>query len=80
MNWIINCSFIPGIALIARRVLRNAPSKPFNAEGDLPGEFATAIEFNATESHRLKDSGAPAILKKKDPLPTADQRKAELGY
>jgi hypothetical protein len=28
----------------------------------------------------LKDSGAAAILKKKDPLATAEARKKELGY
>jgi len=50
------------------------------AEGDLPAEFQKDIEFNANESRRLKDTGAPAILKKKDPLPTAEARKKELGY
>ncbi len=56
------------------------PVEAIYAEADLPGEFASNTEFNATESHRLKDSGVAAILKKKDPLPTAEQRKAELGY
>jgi len=28
----------------------------------------------------VKDAGQEAILKKKEPLPTAAQRKAELGY
>ena len=56
------------------------PVEAIYAEADLPGEFQSNTEFNATESHRLKDSAAPAILKKKDPLPTAEQRKAELGY
>jgi len=28
----------------------------------------------------MKDSGKEAIVKKKDPLPTAEARKAELGY
>ncbi len=56
------------------------PVEAIYAEGDLPSEFQKDIEFNATESHRLKDSGAPAIVKKKDPLPTAEQRKKELGF
>ena len=41
---------------------------------------ACVAEFNATEARRVKDSGQPAIVKKKDPLPTAEARKAELGY
>jgi ferredoxin len=56
------------------------PVEAIYAEGDVPGEFQANTEFNAAESRRLKDSGAPAILKKKDPLPTAEARKAELGY
>ena len=56
------------------------PVEAIYAEADLPGEYQSNTEYNATESHRLKDSGAAAILKKKDPLPTAEARKAELGY
>src|SRR5881409_2419024 len=54
------------------------PVEAIYAEGDLPGEFSASMETNATEAKRLKDSGQTAILKKKDPLPTADARKAEL--
>jgi hypothetical protein len=50
------------------------------AEGDVPPEFQSDIEFNATEARRVKESGQGAIETKKDPLPTAVQRKAELGY
>ena len=39
-----------------------------------------SIAFNSGEAARLKDSGQAAILKKKDALPTAEARKAELGY
>ena len=46
----------------------------------MPAEFQANIEFNATEGRRVKDAGEPAILKKKDPLPTAEQRKTELGF
>jgi len=56
------------------------PVEAIYAEADLPAEFQSNTEFNATESHRLKDSGVAAILKKKDALPTAEARKAELGY
>ena len=56
------------------------PVEAIYAEGDVPAEFQAATEFNATESHRVKDSGASAILKKKDALATAEARKKELGY
>lgn len=56
------------------------PVEAIYAEGDLPAEFQANTEFNATESRRVKDSGQEAILKKKDALPTAEKRKAELGY
>jgi len=56
------------------------PVEAIYAEGDLPAEFQPNTEFNLTESHRIKDSGTSAILKKKDPLPTAEDRKKELGY
>lgn len=56
------------------------PVEAIYAEADMPSDYQTNIEFNATESRRLKDSGEPAIVKKKEPLPTAAQRKAELGY
>jgi len=56
------------------------PVEAIYAEGDLPTEYQANMEFNASEARQLKDSGKPAILKKKDPLPTAEKRKAELGY
>src|SRR5947207_8067102 len=56
------------------------PVEAIYAEGDVPADFQANIEFNFRESRRLKDAGQAAILKKKDPLPTADARKAELGY
>jgi len=56
------------------------PVEAIYAEGDLPSEFQASVEYNATESHRVKDAGTSAILKKKDALPTAEARKKELGY
>ena len=56
------------------------PVEAIYAEGDVPPDYQPNIEFNAVEASRIKDSGQEAILKKKDPLPTAAQRKAELGY
>ncbi len=56
------------------------PVEAIYAEGDVPSEFEANIASNASEAERLKDGGAPAIVKKKDPLPTAEARKKELGY
>jgi ferredoxin len=56
------------------------PVTAIYAEADLPPEFHADIEFNAVQARLMKDSGKGAMLKKQDPLPTAAQRKAELGY
>jgi ferredoxin len=56
------------------------PVEAIYAEGDLPAEFQANTEYNAVESKKIKEAGQAAILKKKDPLPTAEQRKSELGY
>jgi ferredoxin len=56
------------------------PVEAIYAEADVPADLQPAVEFNVTEAHRVKDSGKDAIVKKKDPLPSAAQRKTELGY
>src|SRR5437762_14375285 len=56
------------------------PVEAIYAEGDVPADYQSNIEFNAIEARRVKDAGQEAILKKKEPIPTAAQRKAELGY
>src|SRR5271169_3001612 len=56
------------------------PVEAIYAEADVPEKYKPDIEFNAVQAKQIKDSGKEAILKKKEPLPTAAQRKAELGY
>src|SRR6185436_15122757 len=56
------------------------PVEAIYADNAVPEEFQSTIEFNAAESRRVKDGGQASIVTKKDPLPTADARKAELGY
>ena len=56
------------------------PVEAIDAEGDVPADYQANTEFNATEGRRVKDAGQDAIVKKKEPLPTAAQRKSELGY
>lgn len=56
------------------------PVQAIYAEADVPSEFSADTEKNATEAKAIKEAGKDAITAKKAPLPTADQRKAELGY
>lgn len=56
------------------------PVEAIYADSVVPAEFADGTEFNATESRRVKDAGQSSITQKKEPLPTAESRKAELGY
>ena len=56
------------------------PVEAIYADSVVPGEFADSTEFNASESRRVKDGGLTSITQKKEPLPTAESRKAELGY
>jgi ferredoxin len=56
------------------------PVEAIYAETDVPVEYQSNAQFNAAEAKRMKDSGQEAIVKKKEALPTATQRKAELGY
>src|SRR6201981_2444324 len=55
------------------------PVQAIYAEANLPAEFAPNTDFNSVQARELKDSGTAAITAKKDPLPTAAQRRAELG-
>ena len=56
------------------------PVEAIYADSALPGEFSDSTDFNASESRRVKEAGQSSITQKKDPLPTAEQRKAELGF
>jgi ferredoxin len=56
------------------------PVEAIYAEQDVPVPFQVDIEFNSVEAKRVKEAGQDAIVQKKEPLATAAQRKAELGY
>jgi ferredoxin len=56
------------------------PVQAIYLESDVPPEFKDDAEFNAVQSRQIKDAGKEAIIKQKDPLPTAEKRKADLGY
>ena len=56
------------------------PVHAIYADMDLPPEFTKDIEFNAVQANQIKDSGGEAVTVRKDPLPTATERIAALGY
>jgi ferredoxin len=60
--------------------VETCPVHAIYAEEDLPAEFQADTEFNAVQSREIKEAGKEAIVKKKEALPTAEQRKKELGY
>ena len=56
------------------------PVEAIYAEADVPEPFRADTAFNAAHAKEIKAAGKEAILKKKEPLPTAADRKKELGY
>ncbi len=70
----------PDICIDCTACVTECPVEAIYAEADLPAEYQSNTEFNATEANRVKDAGLEPIVKKKEPLPTAEQRKTELGY
>lgn len=56
------------------------PVEAIYAEDELPEDMADALEFNAEESIKVKDSGGEPIVDQKDPLPTAEDKKTKLGF
>ena len=70
----------PEDCIDCKACVTECPVEAIYAEEDVPEQFKADIEFNAAQARQIKDSGREAIAKKKEPLPTAAQRKAELGY
>ncbi|MDJ0834946.1 MAG: ferredoxin family protein [Acidobacteriota bacterium] len=56
------------------------PVEAIYAEDELPDANEAMLAYNAEESIRLCDAGADPITDQKEPLPTAEERKAELGF
>ncbi len=56
------------------------PVEAIYADEDVPENEKQYITINAEVSKRLKDEGQEPITEDKDPLPTAETRKAELGF
>jgi ferredoxin len=70
----------PDDCIDCQACVAECPVEAIYASGDVPAEFTGDIDFNSNEAKRIKDEGKDAIVKKKDALPTAEARKAELGY
>jgi len=70
----------PDECIDCRACVEVCPVEAIYADADLPAEYQSAIEFNASEARRAKEAGQEGMVKKMDPLPTAAQRKAELGF
>lgn len=56
------------------------PVEAIYPEDELPPQFESAIEKNESESMRLADEGAEPITDWGEPLPTAEQRRQEMGF
>jgi ferredoxin len=56
------------------------PVEAIYAEDELPEEKVAALEQNAELAAKIKEEGGEPITDQKDPLPTAEARKAELGF
>ena len=56
------------------------PVEAIYAEDDVPEAQIDSIEYNAVEAERLIEQGVEPITDQKDPLPTAEARRAELGF
>ena len=56
------------------------PVEAIYAEDEIPEEHMDALEKNADMSIRLKDDGVEPITDQKEPLPTAEEKRAELGF
>ena len=56
------------------------PVSAIYAEADLPSEFQPDQEFNAAQAKRVKEAGQEPLVHKQEPLATAAEKKAALGY
>lgn len=55
------------------------PVEAIYSEDELPEEQSHWLEYNAEESERLIEAGVEPIVDQKDPLPTAEAKRAALG-
>ena len=56
------------------------PVEAIYPEDEVPEDKMDAIEFNLTQAEILINKGIEPIVDQKEPLPTAEAKKAELGF
>ena len=56
------------------------PVEAIYAEDEIPDSEEASLEFNQVEAERIKNNGEEPIVDQKDPLPTAEDRRAALGF
>ena len=56
------------------------PVEAIYAEDEIPEEYPDALEYNTAESARLREVGTEPITDQKDPLPSAEDKRAKLGF
>jgi len=56
------------------------PVEAIYAEDEVPEDQAEWTEVNADRAAAIKDEGAEPIVDQQDPLPTAEDKKAKLGF
>jgi len=56
------------------------PVEAIYGDDEVPDDQQDMIDYNAKQAQLLKDMGNQPITDTLDPLPTAEQRKAELGF
>ena len=60
--------------------IAECPVEAIYAEDEIPEGHEHALEFNTIEAARLRDEGVDPITDQKDPLPTAEAKRAKLGF
>lgn len=60
--------------------IAECPVEAIYAEDEVPEEHEAYLEINASEALRLINEGVEPITDQKDPLPTAEKKRAELGF
>ena len=56
------------------------PVEAIFSEDEVPQGQSSLIEFNAVSAARCKSNGDPPITDQKEPLPTAEKRREDLGF
>jgi len=56
------------------------PVEAIYAEDEVPEDQEAYVELNADRAAKIKDDGGEPITDQKDPLPTAEERRAALGF